>query len=291
MKACDIQIWLVCGLVLVSVHEIQGGSFMESERSKRQSSQVWQQSGLWTDLGVPQFWKDYQNGPFGIVIRGWQFSKCASEQWTDYKVNVTNLVIWPQYPRFPGPIFFNVTMDIKEELPRDRIEMEMEIRHAVVTDTNQKGWQVIPCQGWNILDGCDGIGSCRYCDILDRCRKAVATGQKYASDNPKVLDLLRNPNKLCPPPKGTWTINFSQVFKTEDVPKGIFGPLQSNEYWLTLTFTNGRGTALGCFRLWLDICKYHLYDAQQRCLRDPNALQQFLTQISQEAKALRGDGQ
>lgn len=22
-----------------------------------------------------------------------------------------------------------------------------------------KGWQVIPCQGWNILDGCDGVGS------------------------------------------------------------------------------------------------------------------------------------
>lgn len=42
-------------------------------------------------------------------------------------VNVSNIVIWPDYPRFPGPIFFNVTLDVNEELPHDKIEMDLEV--------------------------------------------------------------------------------------------------------------------------------------------------------------------
>lgn len=42
-------------------------------------------------------------------------------------VNVSNIVIWPDYPRFPGPIFFNVTMDVSENLPVDKIEMDLEV--------------------------------------------------------------------------------------------------------------------------------------------------------------------
>ncbi|KAK6040030.1 hypothetical protein COOONC_22466 [Cooperia oncophora] len=109
--------------------------------------------------GVQPFWEKYQTGPHGVVIRGWQFSRCASEQWTNYVVNVSNIVIWPDYPRFPGPIFFNVTMDVSEDLPVDKIEMDLEVRHAVTNKQGSKGWQVIPCQGWNIIDGCDGVGS------------------------------------------------------------------------------------------------------------------------------------
>lgn len=109
--------------------------------------------------GVKPFWEGYASGPHGIVIRGWQFSRCASEQWTNYVVNVSNIVIWPDYPRFPGPIFFNVTMDVSEDLPTEHIEMDLEVRHAVTNKLGSKGWQVIPCQGWNILDGCDGVGS------------------------------------------------------------------------------------------------------------------------------------
>jgi hypothetical protein len=109
--------------------------------------------------GVKPFWESYASGPHGIVIRGWQFSRCASEQWTNYVVNVSNIVIWPDYPRFPGPIFFNVTMDVSEDLPTEHIEMDLEVRHAVTNKLGSKGWQVIPCQGWNILDGCDGVGS------------------------------------------------------------------------------------------------------------------------------------
>ena len=37
--------------------------------------------------------------------------------------------------------------------------MEVEVRHAVKTASGQRGWQVIPCQGWDILTGCEGIGS------------------------------------------------------------------------------------------------------------------------------------
>lgn len=48
-------------------------------------------------------------------------------QWTNYVVNVSNIVVWPDYPRFPGPIFFNVTMDVSEELPQDKIEMDVEV--------------------------------------------------------------------------------------------------------------------------------------------------------------------
>uniref|UniRef100_A0A1I7WBT7 Glycosyl hydrolase n=1 Tax=Heterorhabditis bacteriophora TaxID=37862 RepID=A0A1I7WBT7_HETBA len=33
------------------------------------------------------------------------------------------------------------------------------VRHAVTNKQGSKGWQVIPCQGWNIIDGCDGVGS------------------------------------------------------------------------------------------------------------------------------------
>ncbi|PIO61928.1 hypothetical protein TELCIR_16532 [Teladorsagia circumcincta] len=77
--------------------------------------------------GVQPFWEKYQTGPHGVVIRGWQFSRCASEQWTNYVVNVSNIVIWPDYPRFPGPIFFNVTMDVSEDLPVDKIEMDLEV--------------------------------------------------------------------------------------------------------------------------------------------------------------------
>lgn len=32
--------------------------------------------------GVQPFWEKYQTGPHGVVIRGWQFSRCASEQVT-----------------------------------------------------------------------------------------------------------------------------------------------------------------------------------------------------------------
>lgn len=62
-------------------------------------------------------------------------------------VNVSNIVIWPDYPRFPGPIFFNVTMDVNEELPSEKIEMDLEVRHAVTGKGGSKAWQVIPCQG------------------------------------------------------------------------------------------------------------------------------------------------
>lgn len=56
-------------------------------------------------------------------------------QWTNYVVNVSNIVVWPDYPRFPGPIFFNVTMDVSEELPQDKIEMDVEVS-LVVYGTN-----------------------------------------------------------------------------------------------------------------------------------------------------------
>jgi len=131
----------------------------EEEHLERLKRQAWGTQNLWKDLGLPQFWNQYKDGPYGIVIRGWQYAKCASEAWTNYAINVTNLVIWPQYPRFPGPIYFNVTVEVKEDLPADKLEMEMEVRHAVLNNANQKAWEVIPCHGWDILSGCGGIGS------------------------------------------------------------------------------------------------------------------------------------
>uniref|UniRef100_A0A1I8BH14 Uncharacterized protein n=1 Tax=Meloidogyne hapla TaxID=6305 RepID=A0A1I8BH14_MELHA len=173
--------------------------------SAKDQSRVKRQGGAtvltkaWNEAlpGVPPFWDKYSSGPHGIVIRGWQFSRCASEQWTNYVVNVSNIVIWPDYPRFPGPIFFNVTMDVNEDLPIDKIEMDLE-------------------------DGCDGVGSCRYCDMLDKCKETVKSAHKYVN----AEDFLRQ-NKLCPPPKGHWTMTFSKIFTIEDLPKSFFGPLQS----------------------------------------------------------------
>lgn len=62
-------------------------------------------------------------------------NECRIFQWTNYVVNVSNIVVWPDYPRFPGPIFFNVTMDVSEELPQDKIEMDVEVS-LVVYDVN-----------------------------------------------------------------------------------------------------------------------------------------------------------
>ena len=103
----------------------------------------------------------------------------ASEQWVDYAVDITNLVIWPQYPRFPGPIYFNVTANIKESLPdvsdifcfllwtlskqpvyfQARIDMSLEVKQLMETRNGQMTWQTIPCHGWDVLTGCDGVGS------------------------------------------------------------------------------------------------------------------------------------
>lgn len=159
MKAWVVRLvtLAVALLAVVRVDAEDDERSFKSDRFKRQSplSRAWEE----TLPGVKPFWENYNTGPHGIVIRGWQFSRCASEQWTQYPVNVSNIVIWPDYPRFPGPIFFNVTMDVDEKLPTDRIEMDLEVRHAVTNKGGTKGWQVIPCQGWNILDGCDGVGS------------------------------------------------------------------------------------------------------------------------------------
>lgn len=48
-------------------------------RLKRQASPL---SRAWEEAlpGVQPFWEKYNSGPHGIVIRGWQFSRCASEQ-------------------------------------------------------------------------------------------------------------------------------------------------------------------------------------------------------------------
>uniref|UniRef100_A0A2K6VJD3 Uncharacterized protein n=3 Tax=Onchocerca TaxID=6281 RepID=A0A2K6VJD3_ONCVO len=244
-------------------------------------SRAWEE----TFPGHVPFWEKYNTGPHGVVIRGWQFSRCASEQWTNYVVNISNIVIWPDYPRFPGPIFFNVTIDVSEELPQDKVEMDVEVRHAITNKQGSKGWQVIPCQGWNILDGCDGVGSCRYCDMLEKCHETVRAADKYVTDR-KAHEFIRE-NKLCPPPKGHWTMTFSKVFTAQDLPKSFFGPLQSNEYWLTFTFSDGKDRKLACARLWIDMCKYHLQDKQQKCLRDPNAFKNFINEISSQVAQIR----
>ena len=50
----------------------------EEFRTKRQSplSRAWEEALP----GVQPFWDKYSTGPYGVVIRGWQFSRCASEQ-------------------------------------------------------------------------------------------------------------------------------------------------------------------------------------------------------------------
>lgn len=74
-------------------------------------------------------------------------------------MDITNLVIWPQYPRFPGPIYFNVTAAVTEELPQDRIEVALEVKELQKTREGRQTWQTIPCHGWDVLTGCGGAGS------------------------------------------------------------------------------------------------------------------------------------
>ena len=66
----------------------------------------------------------------------------------------------------------------------------------------------------------------KYCDLLQKCNDAVATGYKHSTDT-KVREFLSESQKLCPPPVGSWTISFSKKYDVEELPKGIFGPLQS----------------------------------------------------------------
>lgn len=66
----------------------------------------------------------------------------------------------------------------------------------------------------------------RYCDILQKCKEAAVKGKKYAND-PEIRKILDEPTRLCPPPKGEWTITFNHAIKLEDLPEGFFGPLQS----------------------------------------------------------------
>lgn len=95
--------------------------------------------------------------------------------------------------------------------------------------------------------------------MLDKCKETVKGAHKYVNDK-KAENFLRQ-NKLCPPPKGHWTMTFSKIFAIQDLPKSFFGPLQSvgklnqkfiiytvmincrhiqNEYWLTFNFTDGK---------------------------------------------------
>ncbi|KRZ54572.1 hypothetical protein T02_5436 [Trichinella nativa] len=247
-----------------------------SNRTKRQSRDLWGNHGVWSEVGLPRFWEKQGHEYFGVVIRGWQYSKCASERWRNYSVDVKKLVIWPEFPRFPGPIFFNATVSVDKPLPSTGIELELELRHAVLTSNGQKYYEVIPCYGWDMFTGCGGIGSCRYCDVLTQCKEAVKVAKKFIKNN-ALRQALEEPQNICPPPKGEWTITFNMVFRLKDLPNGFFGPLQSNEYWLTFTFNDAQGQPLACGRIWLDVCKYRLNDREQRCLRDDsfNPLKQW----------------
>lgn len=66
----------------------------------------------------------------------------------------------------------------------------------------------------------------RYCNILEKCKEAVFKSKKFVN-NPDVLKVLNQPDNVCPPPKGEWTMTFSQVIRAEDIPEGLFGPIQS----------------------------------------------------------------
>ncbi|OUC48227.1 hypothetical protein D917_06317 [Trichinella nativa] len=217
-----------------------------SNRTKRQSRDLWGNHGVWSEVGLPRFWEKQGHEYFGVVIRGWQYSKCASERWRNYSVDVKKLVIWPEFPRFPGPIFFNATVSVDKPLPSTGIELELELRHAVLTSNGQKYYEVIPCYGWDMFTGCGA---------------------------------LEEPQNICPPPKGEWTITFNMVFRLKDLPNGFFGPLQSNEYWLTFTFNDAQGQPLACGRIWLDVCKYRLNDREQRCLRDDSVYSKFISSL------------
>lgn len=63
-------------------------------------------------------WSMYPTLSFGLIILG------AAYQLFNYfeKINMF---------RFPGPIFFNVTMDVNEELPTDKIEMDLEVKFGL----------------------------------------------------------------------------------------------------------------------------------------------------------------
>lgn len=61
--------------------------------------------------------------------------------------------------------------------------------------------------------------------MLEKCRETVKAADKYITDQ-RAHNFIRE-NRLCPPPKGHWTMTFSKLFTTEDLPKSFFGPLQS----------------------------------------------------------------
>lgn len=74
-------IFAVILLILVFTTNALELSNSKTFRIKRQSSPI---SRAWQEAlpGVQPFWEKYSTGPYGVVIRGWQFSRCASEQVT-----------------------------------------------------------------------------------------------------------------------------------------------------------------------------------------------------------------
>ncbi|VDO98678.1 unnamed protein product [Soboliphyme baturini] len=247
-------------------------------RERRSSSAIWGSHGLWHDIGLPAFWENGDKEDYGLVIRGWKLAKCASSRWTDYVVDVKDLVIWPKYPRFPGPLFFNSTIVVRKDLSRVKIELEVEMKHLARSAAGKEFHEPIPCHGWDPVSGCGGFGSCRYCSIMHKCRETILKAVKYVSDQ-KVQQAMKKPEQFCPPPQGEWVVTFSKILKLDDLPRGFLKPLQSNGYWFTLKFTDDQGRHLSCSRIWMDICKYRMNDREQRCLRDNNFYTSLISNI------------
>lgn len=86
IAAVNGKAYLVFAVILLTLAialKALESSDSKSFRLKRQSSPI---SRAWQEAlpGVQPFWEKYSTGPYGVVIRGWQFSRCASEQVSNF---------------------------------------------------------------------------------------------------------------------------------------------------------------------------------------------------------------
>lgn len=63
-------------MVFVTIFHLIAAATFAISSAQSPLSRAWEE----TFPGQTPFWEKYNTGPHGVVIRGWQFSRCASEQ-------------------------------------------------------------------------------------------------------------------------------------------------------------------------------------------------------------------
>jgi len=203
-------------------------------------------TNLFSDSG--NFWNSASDA-YGVKFRNYRFDNCTSALWMRHWFWAEHFEMFPSLPRFPGAIYVNMSVWVDQTLPDD-VDALFEIRAArFVTAPGQDPYELIPCHGYDLVTGCGGMGSCKHCDIIDTyCKKHL-------------------PQDECPPRQGRYAITLRREVLARDMPQDLIGQLKSTQYWMTTRLVqSSTGVEIACGRVWLDVCKFNIWDPAERCV-------------------------